>query len=49
VSLDGKNDQVKKTKKGVIITRFWYTLKKLHPIAQTMDLLKEVKINIKVK
>jgi hypothetical protein len=27
VFLHGKNDYVKKTKKGDIVTRFWYTLK----------------------
>jgi hypothetical protein len=25
-----KNNYVKKTKKGDVMTRFWYTLKKLH-------------------
>jgi hypothetical protein len=30
MSLHGKKGLVKKTKKGDIVTRFWYTLKNLH-------------------
>jgi hypothetical protein len=28
-----KKDQVKKIEKGDVVTRFWYTLKNLHPLS----------------
>ncbi len=30
--LDGKKGLGKRKKKGEIVTRFWYTLKNLHPV-----------------
>ncbi len=40
-----KKDLVKKTKKGDVVTRFWYTLKKLHlHIQEYKDLIYEGKI-----
>jgi len=31
VPLHGKKGLDKKTKRGDVVTKFWYTLKKLHP------------------
>jgi hypothetical protein len=33
MSLHGKKRHVKKKEKGDVVTRFWYTLKKLHPLS----------------
>jgi hypothetical protein len=48
VSLDDKKGLGKKDRKWCY-NKILVTLKNLHPIAQTIDLLKRVKINIKVK